>query len=236
MLDLLQGRQVLLVVRLHGNRSADMLQSRHLIAHALIGQSAEIVPPGIPVGAIVQSIDGLLIAAIADILACGALVVIPLRPRLPGLIVPAPAEGIVAAEGVIAPLLAAALVLIGRAGILLRIFDPVVGFIDLLHLPGRLGIAGIQVRMVFFRQAAVRLLHFLIGSPRLQTEHLIGIHLHLRPLSCFFDDTGPTRRYKECYPAAPCPAPGVIFQNRPCTGPWSGRRPAPSPAVLPKAM
>ena len=129
MLDLLQGGQVLLVVRLHGNRPADMLQGRHLIAHALIGQSAEIVPPGIPVGAIVQSIDGLLITAIADILACGALVVIPLRPRLPGLIVPASAKGIVAAEGVIAPLLAAALVLIGGAGILLRIFDPVVGLI-----------------------------------------------------------------------------------------------------------
>ena len=70
MLDLLQGGQVLLVVRLHGNRPADMLQGRHLIAHALIGQSAEIVPPGVPVGAIVQRIDGLLIAAIADILDC----------------------------------------------------------------------------------------------------------------------------------------------------------------------
>ena len=93
-LDGVQRGQILLIVRLHGHRPADVLQSRHLIAQALIGQRAEVVPFCVPVGAVVQGVDRLPVASKPDILAGRLLVAVPFRLCLPGLIVPAPAEGL----------------------------------------------------------------------------------------------------------------------------------------------
>jgi hypothetical protein len=63
MLDAVQGSQVFRIVRFHGNSAADMLQSGDLVADAVVGQSAEIIPPGVALGAVLQSGQGFRVAA-----------------------------------------------------------------------------------------------------------------------------------------------------------------------------
>ena len=46
--DLVEGLQILGIVRLHTDRPSDMLQRRHLIAHSVIGKGGQIVPTGRP--------------------------------------------------------------------------------------------------------------------------------------------------------------------------------------------
>ena len=45
----LQRPQILLIIRLHGHRPTHMLQSGDLVAQTVVGQGAEVVPPGVPV-------------------------------------------------------------------------------------------------------------------------------------------------------------------------------------------
>ena len=165
-----------------------MLQSRDLIAQAVVGQGAEIVPVGVPLPAVFQHIEGLLEAVKADILVGGLLVAVLPGRLLIGLLpagVPA-SKGTVAPEGI--PIAAGALTALravaalrtvaGLAGILLRIFDLVVGLVDLLHLFGRFLISRIQIRVIFFCQAAVGLLDLLVGSPSLQAQNFVRIVDH----------------------------------------------------------
>ena len=128
MLDAVQCVQVFIVVRLHGNRLADMLQGRDLIAQTVVGQGGIVVPPGAPVGHIVQHIQGLLEFAEADILPDTLEILV----LLVGLLV-------LTAEGVIAAIAVAAVVRL----LLLGILDLLVGRVDLLHFPGGLLVPGI---------------------------------------------------------------------------------------------
>ena len=76
-----------------------MLQSRDLIAEAVMGPGAEVVPVGIPVGGILQGIDCLLVLAEADVLGRGLLVLVGVLGLLLVAAIAAPAA--VAAEGAI---------------------------------------------------------------------------------------------------------------------------------------
>ena len=76
LLDLIQRSQVFAVARIHRHRFANMLQSRHLIAQTVIGQSAEIMPPGIPLGRIPKGIEGFPVSAEADVIEGRLLVLI----------------------------------------------------------------------------------------------------------------------------------------------------------------
>ena len=101
MLNLIQHLLIFIIVRVHADRPADMLQSRHLIAHAIVGQSAEIVPPGIALGAGIQGVQGLLVPAEANVLVSRLLILIA------GLAVllTVTAEGIIAAVAIILTLI-----------------------------------------------------------------------------------------------------------------------------------
>ena len=55
-----------------------MLQSGHLVAQAVVGQGAEIVPPGVPVLAVLQRVQRLGPPAVADVLRRRGLVLIGL--------------------------------------------------------------------------------------------------------------------------------------------------------------
>ena len=122
-----------------------MLQSRDLIAKPLIGQGAEIVPPGIALGTVVQHIQRLLILSETDVLV-GALLVLVIRGLAVAPLLAVAAEGIV-----IAAAIAAAVTVGGRLGGG-RILDLIVGSVDFLRLPGSFFIAGIPVRVVLICQ------------------------------------------------------------------------------------
>ena len=97
-----------------------MLQGGDLVAQAVVGQGAEIVPSGIPLGAVLQRAQRLCIAAEADVLE-GRLLIGIAASLAVGLLA-------IAAEGIIAVGISA----IGT-GItcLLGILDPLVGIVDL---------------------------------------------------------------------------------------------------------
>ena len=75
-----------------------MLQRRNLIAHAVVSQRRQIVPPGIPLLGIAKGIDRFLIPAEANIIISRLLIGIPLGLPLLLLLIgslPGAAEGIV---------------------------------------------------------------------------------------------------------------------------------------------
>ena len=178
MLHPIQGVQILRVLRLHAHRPADVLQSRHLVAQGIVGNGAEVVPPSIPLGAVVQGIQRLLIPAEADILE-GRLLVLIL-----GL-------------GAVALIILIGLLAVSPEGIgiilalcLLRVLDLLVGRVDLLHPPGGLLVAGIQIRVIFLCQTPIRLFDFLVCGIPVNAQHLIGILNHgLPPLFSFLGDS-----------------------------------------------
>ena len=67
-LDLVQRRQIFRIIRLHADSTSDMLQRGDLVAQAVIGQSAEIIPPGIALVGVLQGVQCLAVAAEADVL------------------------------------------------------------------------------------------------------------------------------------------------------------------------
>ena len=178
MLHPVQGIQILRVLGLHAHRPADVLQSRHLVAQGIVGNGAEIVPPAIPLGTVVQGIQGLLIPAESDILE-GRLLILILR------------------LGTVALVILIGLLAVGPEGIgiilglgLLRVLDLLVGRVDLLHPPGSLLVARVQIRVIFFGQPPIRLLDFLVCGVPVNAQHLIGILNHgLPPLFSFLGNS-----------------------------------------------
>ena len=65
----------------------------------------------------------------------------------------------------------------------LRIFDLVVGVVDLVHLLRGGGIIGVEVRVVFFRQCAICLPNFIFRCVLRYAEHLIGVFIQWNPSS-----------------------------------------------------
>ena len=53
--DGIEGIEVFGIVRLHAHRPPDMLQCRYLIAQTVIGQGAEVIPPGVALGGITSA-------------------------------------------------------------------------------------------------------------------------------------------------------------------------------------
>ena len=136
--DSLQDSQIFRIIRFHGNSSADMLQSCYLIAYAIIGQGAEIIPACAAHLRIIQHIQRLLVAAVADILIGRILIRIPRLPLLGLLIVATERiEGIV-----IAAILAVLAILTSSAGFI-GVLNLVIGRVDLLHLPGSFRVTGV---------------------------------------------------------------------------------------------
>ena len=99
-----QGLQILVIVRIHGNRPTDMLQSHDPIAQTVVRQGAQIVPPGIPLLGILQRIQCFPIPAEADVVQGCLLVVVPgIGIGVAALLIAAEsAEGIVLAVAAIA--------------------------------------------------------------------------------------------------------------------------------------
>jgi len=85
--DVAEGSQIHGVIRLHGNRTADMLQRRNLIAKSVMCQRTEVVPAGIPVGGIAEGIEGFLIATEADVVVGSLLVAVTGRTGLAALLI-----------------------------------------------------------------------------------------------------------------------------------------------------
>ena len=78
-------------------------------------------------------------------------------------------------------LLLGALLLIG-----LRIFQKVIGLVDLIHLLCGLRVAGVQIRMIFLCKTAIGLPDLVFGCTVRDAEHLIGVCDHvLHILSAF---------------------------------------------------
>ena len=114
-----------------------MFQRGDLVAQTVVGQCAEVIPAGIAVRGIAQCVEGLLIAAETDVVIGSLLIAVaPIGLVIAALLIAAEtAKGVVLAVAAIA----AALGLL----VFLRIFDLVVGSIDLLHLFGGHLITGI---------------------------------------------------------------------------------------------
>ena len=201
-----------------------MLQGRHLVAQAVVGQGAEVIPPGVALGAAAQGVQRLLVPAEAQVLVgCLLILVLGLAAAVTLLPVSA-AEGIVISAAVIAVSSGAA-VAAGRLG-LVRILDLLVGGVDLLHLPGGFLVIGIPVRMIFFCQPPVGLLDFLVCGVGAYPQYLIRIVHHLPNPPPFFCNSAKPR-CRECCPECPCPEPGAAAQSFRYTVPW------PAPGILP---
>ena len=101
----LQSLEIFHIVRLHADSLSDMLQSRDLIAQAIIGQSAEVIPPGASLLDLLQHIQCFPVASEADVLGSGLLIGAAGLPTVSaeGVL---PAEGIVTAKGVVSALAA----------------------------------------------------------------------------------------------------------------------------------
>lgn len=133
--DLLQRLQISLVVRLHGYGPFDMFQRCDLVTQSVIGDGAQIVPPGVPLGAVLQHIQRLPIAAVANVIIRRTLIGIFL-----GLLRIAP---LLRTVGVVAIALVASLRLR-----FFGILDLFVGGVDLLHFFGSFRITGVSVRVI----------------------------------------------------------------------------------------
>ncbi len=162
MLDLIQRVQIFLIVRLHGHCPADMLQRRNLITQRIIGQGAEIIPAGVALGAVLQGIQRFAVAAKANVLVGGLLVIV---------------AGGLAAVAAVAAVTTLRTVTSGGLGFF-GVLDLFVGGVDLLHLLGGSGIAGVAVRVVLLGKSPVGPLYFIVRGVGADTKDLIGIVNH----------------------------------------------------------
>ena len=155
-----EGLEILHVVRLHAHRPADVLHGGDLVAQAVVGQGAEVIPPGGAVLGRGKHVQRLLVPAVDDVLVGRAEIGIPLFLLAVGPLVAT--EGAVAAKGVVpaVPAIAAGTTAGGLG--LLRVLDLLIGGVDLLHLLGGHRVAGVPVRMVLHHQLPVGMLDLLI--------------------------------------------------------------------------
>ena len=176
----LQCPQILLIVRLHGNGPANVLQRRHLIAQTVVSQSAEIIPAGIALRCAPQGVQCLLVSAITDVIVGGGLVIVrTLGTGIAALLIAAigaEPKGIV----VILPAVTAGLL---RLLVFFRVLDLIVGGVDLLHLLCGSLIAGVQIRVVLLRQLSVCPLDLLVGCVGTDPKYLIRIVDHVSSLA-----------------------------------------------------
>ena len=75
-LNLIEHLHVFHVVRFHAHRFADMLQGSDLVAQAVVGNGAEVIPPGVALRAAAQGIQRLPEPAETDILESCLLVLV----------------------------------------------------------------------------------------------------------------------------------------------------------------
>ena len=171
--DLIQRMEVFRIVRLHAHRAADVLQRRYLIAQTVVGQGAEVVPPGIALLGILQCVQRLLIAAEPDVLVSGLLIGIPRLAAVALLTVAA--EGIVIASVAACIAIAAGTAVWPGLGCLLGMLATLLGIVYFLHFPGRFRVARIPVRVVFLCQLTVGPLDLLGGGIGTDPKNLVRI-------------------------------------------------------------
>ena len=110
-----------------------MLQSRHLVAQTVIGKGRQIIPSGIFLPAVIESIECLMITAKTDILGSSILILIAAAVAVLIRTLPNTSKWIVAITAL-------------RTGIwlgLLRVLDSLIGCVHLLHFLSSYRITGV---------------------------------------------------------------------------------------------
>ena len=143
---------VLVIIRFHPAGLIDLLIAQDPVPQVGVCHCAEIIPLSIALarGNLAQDVERVLVAAHLHIMPRSLKFRVLLLAAL--LLVPA-------GKGIIG--------ILGRC-LLGRIFDLIVGRIDVVHHFGRMGVAGIHVRVIFFCQLSVGPFYFLFRSAWLQ--------------------------------------------------------------------
>ena len=171
--DLLARGGVFRVGRVHGARARDLLVAEHAVAEIRVGDGGKIIPlrRALRLGHRLQLAQRPLVFLHEDV-PPGRLHRVSLRPALL-IALPVPAgKGIV----LILPLL--------RVRARLRIFDLVVGGVDLVHHLCRVRVARVHVRVIFFCQRPVGALDLLVARVRRQPQNAVGIVDHACSSCC----------------------------------------------------